>query len=94
MKMTILSALVSTLVSSDEFVEEQLSFSTADVKRIEFYGETAEFHGALAKLGKQPQRFRLIDRELFAVDEERLPPGAQPLAVDAGVFRIIGLRME
>lgn len=92
--MIMLPAVTSTLILNEEFVEEQLSFSTADVKRIEFYGETAEFHGAPGKFGKQLQKFRLVDGELFAVDEERLPPSAQPLTEDAGVFRIIDLRRE
>lgn len=94
MRMTMPSAVASTLISSEEFVEEQLSFSTADVKRIEFCGETGEFQGAPGKLGRQLQRFRLIEGELFTVDEERLPPNAQPLAEDAGVFRIVDLRRE
>ncbi len=88
------STVANTLILNEEFVEEQLSFSTADVKRIEFCGETGEFYGAPDKLGKQLERFRLVDGELFAVDEERLPPNAQPLAEDAGVFRIVDLRKE
>jgi hypothetical protein len=88
------STVASTLVSNEEFVEEQLSFSTADVKRIEFCGEIGEFYGAPGKLGKQLERFRLVDGELFDVDEERLPPNALPLGEDAGVFKIVDLRRE
>jgi len=92
--MVIPSNVANTSVLNEEFVEQQLSFSTADVKRIEFCGETGEFLGAPDKLGKQIERFRLIGEELFAVDEERLPPNAQPLGEDAGVFRIVDLRRE
>jgi hypothetical protein len=89
-RMTILLPTTSTSVSSDEFVEEQLSFSTADVQRIEFCGEIGESYGGVGKPEERPRRFRLVDGDLFAVAEEQLPPNAQPLTEDAGIFRIIG----
>ncbi len=92
--MIIPATVASTSVSKEEFVVEQLSFSTADVERIEFYGETREFYWEPSKLEKQLQKFRLVDGELFSVDEEGLPPNAQPLTEDAGVFRIVDLRRQ
>jgi hypothetical protein len=86
--------IAATVISNDEFVEEQLSFSTADVKRIEFYGDMgdmAEFQGTPTVSEKRPKRFRLVDGELFPLDTEHLPANAQPLTEDAGIFRIIGL---
>lgn len=73
------------------FVEEQMSFSTADVARIEFYGDTNEIPEAEI-LGKaRKEKFRLIDGELMAVIEEALPAQARPLTENAGILRIIGL---
>ena len=80
----------SSLYSQD-FVEEQLSFSTADVARIEFYGETNEIPEAEIPGKARKEKFRLIDGELMAVVEEALPVQARPLTEDAGILRIIGL---
>ena len=89
--MMVSSEVANTLPSSDELIEEQLSFSTADVERIIFSGETKEFYGVISQHERQPQKFRLIDGNLLPIIEGQLQPGAQPLTRDAGIFRIIGL---
>ena len=77
-----------------EYFATQLNFSTAiDVERGEFFTETEEHFGHIeeTQLQKSAARFRLVDGELFVVDEENLPPNARGLTEDAGIFRIIGL---
>lgn len=77
-----------------EYFAMQLNFSTAiDVERGEFFREREEHFGHVGEiqLQKAAARFRLVDGELFVVDEERLPPNARRLTQEAGIFRIIGL---
>lgn len=81
--------LAQTSIDDEPFTEE-LHFSTADLERGQFYGDVKGYHwyGEEVTVGKEPLKFRLIDGELFRVEEERTPPNARPLRENAGIFRI------
>lgn len=84
-------ALANSLAISDEFVEEDVSYSTADLARVEFSGETQEWPEAEVPGTAERRTFRLIDGELRAVKRHALPPRARPLTNEAGILKIVGL---
>lgn len=75
----------------EDLVVEQMSFSTAEVARIEFYGDINELPEAEVPGKMRQKKFRLVDGELMAVVEESLPSHARPLTEDASILKIIGL---
>lgn len=74
----------------DEPFSEELHFSTADLEREQFWSDVKEYHlySGEAAVGQEALKFRLIDGELFIVDEQGTPPNATPLREDAGILRI------
>lgn len=82
--------IVAQTRTGDEPFVEELHFSTADLERQYFYGAVREYHLYSEEIAivEKSLKFRLIDGELFRVEEERTPPNARPLREGAGIFRI------
>ncbi len=80
-----------SLIYDNDFVAEQISFSTADIAKIEFYGETAEFPSINEIPANQIEKFRLIDGELMQVIEDSLPSHSRHLSEDSTFLNIINL---
>lgn len=79
----------NTLFENIEFIDEQINFSTGDVERIEFFGETEEFFSEGIKSEERLIQLRLIGNELFNISIGQ-PPSSIPLAKEAGIFKIVG----
>jgi hypothetical protein len=73
------------------FYSEQINFSNADIQRMEFFGKEQESCQPIINVDKQIKKFQLIDGELFAAIDNQLPPNAEPLTEESGVFKLIGI---
>lgn len=104
--LSVSGSLSSQSYSGDDFVSQQLSFSTADVEGFVFYGvrrptpalsveRVSGTPGALE--GPEPTyKAMVVNGELYGLEENAEVPGMQtaPLAEDAGILRIIGLNEQ
>jgi hypothetical protein len=77
----------SNSVSTD-FLEMQLSYSTADIEKSIFY--TAEAPTQSPEAPDQPAMMLVVNGEIFQLEESRQPEGT-PLQDASGLFRIVGI---
>lgn len=59
----------------DEYIVYEMSFSTADIESMLFYGDTSP-EPDFSEIGLREGEYRLIGDELMRVDGQNLPPDA------------------
>ncbi len=84
-KLTFLS--VSSDAAETEFIDFQLSYSTADIAASIFYGDLPPLESVHVWPKMRAGTYYLLEGELRPI-MEGAPPGSVPLSEESGLFRL------